>query len=199
MFSFELYTDCAAVLDRLSKLLRRREHFEPYVYEGHDDIWSRIWWHLLQRPVLAVQPVKVKAHVQWRSITDVHLREVSRLNSLVDLDAKSSVCDHRSRIFQKCTNALNRHAEHVKHVQSVHRFWVMSCKHAIDVACLPVATQGWSMPPEASLVPQGAFFQLQPLSSDALLQAGFLFGAIFCERLCGWWNTLIWVQQSEPI
>ena len=106
---------------------------------------------------------------------------------------------HPSRVYQKCLAACNKRAEHAKHVQNVHRFWILSCKQAIEAAALPVATSGWSMPLEASLVPQGDLCRLQPLFAEELITKGFPYGDIFCARFCTWWNALTWIQQSDPI
>lgn len=69
-FACRLHLDCAAALQRLRTLLRKRRTCEPYKHAGHDDIWQRIWWHLLQRPPDTISCVKVKAHVQWKLLDD---------------------------------------------------------------------------------------------------------------------------------
>ena len=87
----DLFADCEAVLTRLQKLLSRRVSVDAYVYEGHDDIWTRIWWHVLQRPPDSIVAHKVKAHVRWPSVSDPVQRDEARLNGLVDADAKSAI------------------------------------------------------------------------------------------------------------
>ena len=66
----DLFADCEGVLTRLQKLLSRRVSVDAYVNEGHDDIWTRIWWHVLQRPPDSIVGHKVKAHVRWQSVSD---------------------------------------------------------------------------------------------------------------------------------
>ena len=195
----DLFADCEAVLFRFQKLLSRRLSLDAYVYEGHDDIWTRIWWHVLQRPPDSIVTHKVKAHVRWQSVSDPVLRDEARLNGLVDADAKSAIQDHPSGIFRRLEKASQQHAHLCAGVRAIHRFWATSCKQSLAEQPSERHLQGWQLPDPALLIPDGEVVAFVPFDVDALMAQGFPFGRLFCQRLCTWWNNLTWCQHSEPI
>ena len=199
-FACRLHLDCAAALQLLQTLLRKRRTCDPYKHAGHDDIWHRIWWHLLQRPPDTISCTKVKAHVQWKLLDDPCLREQGRLNDLVDRDAKQAVVlDHRD-LFQRLERGRNDHVRQADfNVKELHSFWTWSGKAALAEHPPPEQLLGWVMPTPDQVQPRGRPLDILALDPAVLLDAGFPFGDTFCQRLCAFWNDLVWIRDSTAI
>ena len=102
-----IHADCSAALWGLDALLRARADCNPYPFRGHDDIWQRAWWHLLQRPVGTVSWQKVRAHVAWHQCVDPQLKLWGRVNEQVDKDAKRAVVEAPDGLFNKLQRRFN--------------------------------------------------------------------------------------------
>ena len=107
--------DCSAAKMRLDELILCHVAKVNPPRCDHWDIWGRIWSILISRPVNSVSTRKVKAHADWKSITDPNMRRDAWFNDLADKAAKNVLLNfsvpisERSHVISRNTNRILLH------------------------------------------------------------------------------------------
>jgi ribonuclease HI len=185
----QIHSDCSAVVDEVNRIVALCVQGAKPVALNHADLWDLIIWQVLQRGGRGISIAKVKAHVDWKTVTDSVERQQAFFNNAVDAEARKSVAADHFELWQKMEGFLDAKKETRIGVGRYH-----------DFLCEMYDMFFALKPRERKVVNQPSFDSMWKMQGTLRKFAGpsqekidmCPFGHVFAGRVGNWWNLLEW-------